>query len=279
MRLLQFGFAAALITAASHPADSQTLSEPPPLTYADVADLALPAPVAAHVRVRRARTLRERDVAGVPPGHRRFLIEADVIALIRGAGGLPPRISYLVDLPDDARGRGARIRRNSEYLIFAIPNPGEPDELRLVAPDAQIPFTPAHADQVRAILSQAVRTDAPPSVTGIGRAFHVPGALPGESETQIFLETAGGGPISLNVFRRPGERPRWAVALGEVVEASAAAPRPQSLLWYRLACFLPQGVPDESVSDSGPGEAAAIRQDYRFVLESLGPCRRNRRQF
>ena len=41
----------------------------------------------------------------VPAGHRRFLIEADVVALIRGAGGIDARVSYVVDLPADSRPR------------------------------------------------------------------------------------------------------------------------------------------------------------------------------
>ena len=73
---------------------------------------------------------------------------------------------------------------------------------------------PATAERLRAIVREARAADAPPRITGIGRAFHVPGSLPGESETQIFLQTADSRPISLSVLRRPGEQPRWSVALG-----------------------------------------------------------------
>ena len=122
------------------------------------------------------------------------------------------------------------------------------------------------------------RPDAPPRITGIGRAFHVPGSLPGESETQIFLQTADDRPISLNVLRRPGEQPRWSVALGEIVDdAAAAAARPNTLLWYRLACTLPPAPAGQSLSEAAPDEARAIRADYRLVIEGLGPCARNRR--
>jgi hypothetical protein len=248
----------------------------PQFTYADLADLALAAPVAAHVEVQRARRLSERDATNAPAGHRRFLIEADVIALIRGTGGLPNRVSYLVDVPDDPRGRPARLRRGDAFLILASRAPASPNELRLAAPDAHVPYSPRQAERLRAILAEAARPDSAPRLTGIGRAFHVPGSLPGESETQIFLQTADDRPISLTVLRRPGERPRWAVALGEIVDDAAAPPEPETLLWYRLSCSLPRALPPQSLSDSDRASARAIQEDYRLVLERLGPCLRNR---
>ncbi|MDQ4087724.1 MAG: hypothetical protein M3177_06920, partial [Pseudomonadota bacterium] len=152
-----------------------------------------------------------------------------------------------------------------------------PGELQLVSPHAQLPFTPESASTLRSILREAAGAEAPPRITGIGRAFHVPGSLPGESETQIFLQAAGNRPISLSVLRRPGEMPRWSVALGEMVDAAAQTPRPDTLLWYRLACTLPRSLPPQSFAEAAPAEAAAIRADYRLILDRLGPCHRSRR--
>lgn len=276
MRTLHLALAAAAAVSLTQAVESQSLPAAPALTYADLADLALAAPVAAHVRVRRADALSEREAAGVPAGHRRYLIEADLVALIRGADGMPGRVSYLVDLPNDSRGRAVRIRRGTEYLLIATPVPGRAAELRLAARDAQLPFSPESAARLRSILREATASGAAPRITGIGRAFHVPGSLPGESETQIFLQTADNRPISLNVLRRPGEQPRWSVALGEMVDDAAEAVRPESLLWYRLACTLPPALPGSSLSEASGEEARAIRADYRLVTEALGRCVRNR---
>ena len=270
-----FAIAVAGAAASAQPVESQPLSTPAP-TYADLADLALAAPVAAHVEIERTRRLGERDATNVPPGHRRFLIEGRVVALIRGPG-LAPRVSWLVDIPNDARGRPARIARRSQWLVFAQPVPGRPDDLRLVASDSMIAFSPAAAERVRSVLRESAAADPPPRIVGIGRAFHVPGSLPGESETQIFLRTEEERPISIVVLRRPGETPRWSVALGEMIDDAAAPPRPETLLWYRLACTLPQSLPAQSLADAGPREAQAIRADYGLVLERLGPCARGRR--
>ena len=113
-----------------------------------------------------------------------------------------------------------------------------------------------------------------PAITGLGNAFHVPGTLPGEGETQIFVQTATGAPISLSILRRPGEQRRWAVALGEVVDDAAAPPPRDTLLWYRLACGLPRMLPPTSVESEDPANAATAREDYAFVLQQLGACRR-----
>src|ERR1700712_4799789 len=67
------------------------------LSYADLADLGAGAPIVAHLRIRGAERLGARDAANVPAGFTRFQIEADVVALLRGTGGLSGRVRYLVD--------------------------------------------------------------------------------------------------------------------------------------------------------------------------------------
>jgi hypothetical protein len=70
--------------------------------------------------------------------------------------------------------------------------------------------------------------------------------------------------------------PRWQVSLGEVVDEASAAPPRDTLGWYRLACFLPRRLPDAAVADIAESDAAAVRADYGFVIDSLGACPRNR---
>jgi hypothetical protein len=247
----------------------------PALPYADLADLALAAPVVAHVRLRRALALRPQEAVGVPAGFTRFYMEAELVALIRGEAGTPAQVKYLIDLPNQPNGRVARPARRAEHLIFARAVASRPGELQLVATDAQIAFSAAAADQTRAILREALSPDAPQAVTGIGRAFHVPGVLQGSSETQIFLLTGRNQPISITVRREPNVEPRWFVSLSEFVDAGATQPTRDTLLWYRLACFLPAQLPASSLSET-PEHAGAIAADYALVRAGLGPCRRQR---
>jgi hypothetical protein len=266
----------ALLAAVAAPAESQAPAEPTP-TYADLADLALAAPVVAQVRVAEAVAVKPERASGLKPGLGRFYVEADLVSLIRAPESLPARLRYLVDLPLDAKGKAARPRKGSEHLLLAAPVAGRPGELRLIAPDAQIPATAERAATLRSIVREASSASPPPRIAGIGRAFHVPGAIRGESETQIFLQTADGTPVSLTILRRPGQTPSWAVALSEIVDEAAAPPPPGTLLWYRLACGLPRALPPQSLAEADPDGAAAIRADYRLVLDRLGPCERNRR--
>ncbi len=242
-------------------------------SYVDLADRAIAAPVAAIVTIASATRLKPAQAADVRAGFARFYVEGDVATLIRGAGGLPARVSWLVDLPLDQANRPPKLKK-LRVILLAATVAGRPGELRLVARDAQLPWSAATEARLRAILIAAGVPAAPPVVTGIGNAFHVPGSLPGESETQIFLTTADGRPVSLTVLRRPGEEPRWAVALGEMVDEAAEPPARDTLLWYRLACALPPELPDPSVAALEPADAAAAREDYRLVIAGLGACGR-----
>ena len=64
------------------------------------------------------------------------------------------------------------------------------------------------------------------------------------------------------------------MALSELVDDSAAPPKPDSLLWYRLACGLPQALPDDAVAGLAEPDAKNARDDYQVVLTGLGPCKR-----
>jgi hypothetical protein len=207
----------------------------------------------------------------VAPGRARFYIEADVTALIRGSSAVPPRIGYVADLPLTDRGREPKLKKQ-RVLLFARAVPNRADQVQLTGLDNQRTWTPELDALVRGIAREVVAADAPPAVTGVGNAFHVPGSLPGEGETQVFLQTANGAPVSLQILRRPGEQPRWSVSLGDIVDESAGPPRPNTLLWYRLACGLPRALPSESLESGDPANAATAREDYAMVLRALGPC-------
>jgi hypothetical protein len=244
------------------------------LNYADVVDMALAAQLAVQVRIRKATRINGDQARTVIPGRKRFLIEADVMALIRGSTGLAARITYLIDVAPDAKGKIPQLT-NGQALIFAQPVTGHPAEVRLVSPDAQIAATPARIQQIRSILAEATAVDAPPAITGIGNAFHVAGSVPGEGETQIFLETAQDRPVSLSVVRTTDKAPTWSVSLGEIVDQGAGPPQSNTLIWYRLACFLPNTLPEASMVGVSPEDALIASEDYRTILAGLGGCPRS----
>ncbi|USI72633.1 hypothetical protein [Sphingomonas morindae] len=243
------------------------------LGYSDLVDLALAAEVVAKVTITDAVRLKDADAAGVPPDLMRLYVEGDVTALISGRGGLPAHVSWLAEVKPAQPNHVPKLRK-AEFLLFARRVPNRPNMLQLVARGAMLPWSPAIDQRSRAILTDTLARSAPPAITGVGHAFHVPGSIPGEGETQIFLKTADSRPVSLSILRRPGEEPRWSVALGELVDDAAQAPQRDTFLWYRLACGLPETLPDDSVADQSPDDAAAARADYQLVRQKLGGCGR-----
>ena len=274
--------AASLIFFGGIPAYSQQRPAPPapmvpvtvsPFSYADVADLATIAPLVVDARVRSASALPPERAPGISPDKVRIYVEADVIALIRGTGPLAARVAWLVDLPRDAKGRPPKLNKQ-RLLVFA--RPVSTGQIALVAPDAQLAWdTPTDA-LVRRVISEVVKPGAPGAVTGIANAFHQAGTLPGEGESQFFVETASGEPLTLSVISAPGRPRQWAAAFGEIVDGSAAVPARDTLGWYRLACGLPRVLPPGTLVGAGPREQAAATADYRFILEQLGECKRSR---
>lgn len=240
-------------------------------SYATIAGQVIGASVIVDARIRSAVRIKGAEAQNLSPDRARFYVEADVLALIRGPGGMPARIGYVVDVPLDSRGKASKLKKQ-RVLLFARPVPARADQVQLNGVDGQR-FWSAELDAlVRTITRDAVAADAPPAITGVGNAFHVPGSLPGEGETQVFVKTANNAPISLQILRRPGEQPRWAVSLGDIVDESAGPPAPNTLLWYRLACGLPRTLPAGAVESDDPNNARIAGEDYAMVLAALGPC-------
>lgn len=253
---------------------SADILAPDPLSYADLADLALPAKIVAKVQI--TETIGLKPVPGVAPqaDTSRLYVSAQITDLLRGQVDTPQAVSFLDDVVRDARGKVPKLK-NTLALVFGRPVPDRPNDIQLNAPDAAIAWSPMRESTVRAILVAAAAPDSPPTIRGVDSAFSVPGTIPGERETQIFLQTDS-QPVSLVVTRHANEAPRWSVALGEIVDHGAPPPRRDSLLWYQLACHLPPEVPATKLVNV-PEQADAIRDDYALVLRGLGPCHRARR--
>ena len=262
--------AASPVAAQNREISSETVPAP---SYSDIVSHVLEAPLVIDATIRSTAEIRGAEAINLAPGYARFYAEADVSALIRGSSAIPPRIGFVTDVPTDSRGRPPRLKR-LRVLLFARPVPGRPTMVQLTRLDSFRAWNPSLDTMVRQVARDVVDPSAPPAITGVGNAFHVPGTLPGEGETQIFLMTETGAPVSLQILRRPGQQPRWAVSLGDIVDDSAGPPAPNTLLWYRLACGLPPELPATSLNSETAANAQTARTDYRFVLTQLGPCTR-----
>ncbi|WP_156500462.1 hypothetical protein [Croceicoccus bisphenolivorans] len=247
----------------------------PVMAFSDLADLATAAPMVAIVEVKKASRLDPERTGPVKAGWARAYVEAETKTLLAGKAAIGGKVKYLADIKLDARGKMPRIRKQT-MVVFARPVAGRVDELQLVAPDAQVPLAYAGEARVRALLAEIVSADAAPEVTGVRDAYHTPGNLAGEGETQIFLKTANGDPASIAVVRRPNGPPRWGLSTGELVDIEATPPAPNTLAWYRLACALPAQLPASAQIATDPSLRQAAARDYALVVQQLGQCGRQR---
>jgi len=242
---------------------------PAPISYVDVADLVTGAPYVIKARVLKAQKVNAAPVPGGATPRNYLLLTVQVEALIRGEGGIAPVISFLTA----DTGNKAFPRKKQAVLLFARPG-ARAGEVQLVSRNALQPWSQELESHTRAVTAEVLKNDSPPAITGIGDAFHIAGTIQGEGETQIFLKTATGAPVSLSIVRRPGQPTHWGVSLGEIVDEAAVPPSRESLLWYRLACGLAPQLPAESTRTLPVPDAEAARRDYALVIESLGRCDR-----
>jgi hypothetical protein len=257
---------------AAQPVQTVTEMGQSPSPYPEIIDLALRSPVVVDATIRSLTRITGPEAAMVPPGWHRYYVTVDITALVRGtAGSIQPRVGYVLDVPLDARGRPPRLRK-TRVMLFARPVSGRPDQIQLVDLNAQQPWTPAVDAATRQAVREAIDPAAPPAITGISNVFHVPGSLPGEGETQIFLATETGAPVSLLVQRRPGMDRRWAVALSDIVDQAAGPPEPNTLLWYRLACGLPERLSTDRIAANSEPDTRSAIEDYALIRDALGPC-------
>ncbi len=256
---------AAIVPATTPPA--------PQLAYADLVDLVDGTPIVARVEVRKAAALKPEQSPGVRPGFARIYIEARTRAVLLG-DGVGESLHFLADVPVDAV-RRRPVMPKGLLFVFARPVRGSAGELQLVAPDAAVGWNQETEARLRGVLTELVDPAAPPKVRGLRDVLHVAGTLTGEGETQIFVATTR-DPFAISVVRSPGVAPHWGLSLGDVIDPAARQPERNTLLWYRLACFLPHSLPAGANISIDPADAALAAQDYAKVISDLGSCPRTR---
>ncbi len=232
--------------------------------FADTAELALAAPLIVRATITRASRLSGKAAPDVAPGRARFLVTASVSNVLVAPATTGGTLQYLWDTPLDSRGRPPVVK-GLDILAF-LDKPKDDGSTRLMSRRGQQPWDSALADTVRAVVAEQ-RSGKVPIFRGVSNGFRADGTVPGESESQFFLTTSDGKPATLVVQNRPGEVRRVLVARGDIIDESAERVRPGTLLWYRLACFLPARLPS-----AAGGDDAALARDWRDALASLGPC-------
>jgi hypothetical protein len=244
-------------------------------TYADLVALAEGSGVIAEVVVKDQVAVPAERAPGLAAGRARLYLQAQTQRVLKASSALGESLSYLADVPLGAKGKPPKLKKQA-FIIFARTVAARPGELQLVAPDAQLPFDPALEARVRTVIGQLAEPGAPPRITGVRDVISVAGNLSGESETQMFVNTRSGAPVSLTVIRRPNMEPTWGVSWSEIVDQAAMPPERDTIAWYRLACFLPRQLSGDAFLQSDVAGRRRAEADYRFILDQLGTCERTR---
>ncbi len=235
--------------------------------YADIADLTLAAPALVRATITRAERIADRDSPGLAAGSARLLVTAAVNASLVAPGGIPAALQWLWDAPLDSRGKAPKPK--GQVVLAWLTAPAADGKTQLVARGAQLPWDAATEAMARAIATEA-RSGTVPVVTGVSNGFRADGTIPGESESQFFLNTSTGKSLTMVVTAKPGEARSVAIARGDVIDESAAKVVPGTLLHYRLACFLKPALPA-----AAGGDDPALAADWRAALAAIGACGRS----
>lgn len=273
--------AASFAALAAVPAGPSAAQTPAPAsaeqryTYVDLVELAQRANLVLKIQIRKQTTLPPERSPGLRPGTVRLYLEADAVTLYAGRAAIGQAQRLLADFPLDAKGKPPRLK-DVNLILFGLDVPGKPGEVQLLTPDSYMPPDPVEEERLRTVLRQLAAPDKPPQVTGVREALSIAGNLAGESETQLFLDTREGQPVSITVMRRPGMAPQWGVAWSEIVDQAARPPARETLAWYSLVCSLPSDLPPTANLSADEASRTRAVQDYRVVIDQLGFCRRNR---
>ena len=255
------------------PAIAQNYEPNSDLRYESVVDFTASAEVIAHLEIVESIVVEAERSPNLADGFVRLYIEAAAITLLFGETSLDGNVRYLVDVPLGFDDR-APVLIGQRVLVFGRKVAGRPSDIQLVHHKAQQAYSPTLQQVVISVVSDLGSSNKPPVITGIIDAFSVPGNLTGESETQIFLSTVDGSPASLTVLRRPGRAPAWGVSWTEIIDRAAQPPEANTLEWYRLACSLPEQLPETANQAQGRDFKAQAERDYQMIMSELGPCLR-----
>ena len=242
-------------------------------TYAELVELAQAGEIVVIAAITDQVRVKPERAPGLAPGKARLYLEAATESLLAARAPLGESLAFLADREVDSRGRAPDLEKQ-RFLLFARAVPARPGEIQLVSQAAMLPADPALVERTRTVLRQLAEGPQLPQVTGVREVISVAGNLAGESETQLFLATAAGEPVSLTVLRRPGMAPEWGVSWTDIVDPAARPAEPKTLAWYRLACFLPEALPEEAFLQEEAEARARARADYAFILAELGACAR-----
>lgn len=244
------------------------------VSYDDMMAIIIDSNLVVDIIVRKVKKLPPSQSIGAPIGKERLLITANVQSLIRADRGINSEIKFLYDAPVNSRGKIPKLKKQ-RFFAFGRNVANRPDFIKLTYTDSILPYDAQMDLMIRSAITEVIAPNAAQKITGISSAFHSPGTIIGEGETQIFLNTEFRQPMALSVVSTGNQSRSWSLSTSEVIDINATEPRRSSLLGHRLACSLPQNIEPSKIESSDPRDSRKAADDYNFVKNAIGPCVRN----
>lgn len=243
-------------------------------SYDDMMAIIIDSNLVADIIVKKVQKLPASQSIGVPVTQKRLLITANVQSLIRAEQGINSEIKFLYDAPVDSRGKVPKLKKQ-RFFAFGRNVVNRPDFIKLSYVDSIMPYDQQTDLLIRSAITEVIAPNAAQKITGISSAFHSPGTIIGEGETQIFLNTEFRQPMAISVVSKSDQRRNWSVSTSEVIDINATEPKRRSLLGHRLACSLPQNIQSNLIESNSPTDTRKAADDYAYVRNAIGPCVRN----
>jgi hypothetical protein len=241
------------------------------VSYARLARSYLNESMVAYVRIRDSKKL-PKTIAPAAPGRSKFLVEAEVIRILKAPNAVNGRFLYLYEGPLDGKGKAPNFKK-LELLVFLRPMNDLAVPFLLQTPDNQLPWSTDTESRLRAIAVEAQNPELRRiKLTGVQSAFTTDADDPYVHMTQFLFANRDGTVIGATMRVKPD-------GTGDVIHSSAEflgngeRLQANTLMWYHFACTTPAQLPAEVLADQPTdAEQATVIKDYVTFKKALGVC-------
>jgi hypothetical protein len=261
------------------------IAAPPPVpapvpaaqSYATLARLYLVSPIVARAQVRAEAKIGRKESALLPPlpaGQGRQWLTIDVQNVLKAPAALPARIGLLWQGPLDPGNKLPKWRKKSLILFMtSAASPGGATSYGMSEVGAAFGWTDGDEALLRQIASEA----SDPAKLGLAiRSLRSAFVTLADGDTSgryvhFLFQTAVGQPLVAIVDQ---QRNQWRLRTTTTdLDQDATPVLPGTLLWYHLACGLPQTPPEAATRQATTEESQLAAAAWTAMLATLGPCR------
>jgi hypothetical protein len=246
----------------------------PPLparqSYAEMARLYLASPIIVRAQVRNESKLSKAEaalLAPVPAGQARQWLTVDLQSALKAPDMMPARVRFLWQGELAANGKPPKLKKQSMLLFLRqVETAGDNPSFGLTEIGAALPWTDGDEAHLR-----SVALEYGLSVKGMRQVFVT--LSDGDTSARFvhfLFETRNGAPL-VAIVEEQGQQWQMRTTTTDL-DQDAQAVKPETLLWYHLACGLDLQAPDAVRRLPDRDERAFAERAWQAMHNLLGPC-------